>query len=184
MLLFSFLSFAVVLGGLYAWLLLLSVINRKVPNDEPFQKLVRVHLGWVENWPPAVKLFLPMIVVGLLWGFGSPALVRMGIVPAPVSPTHVWQQALVLGATSFLVWKVLLIALCVLYMLNSYVYMGKSHFWAYVNITGLNLLTPLRRWPLRVGKFDLSPVLAILFVLFAAPWAGFFLRNVFLRLPF
>ena len=184
MVLFSFLSFGLLLGGLYSWLLLISVINRKVTNDDPFQKLVRVHLGWVEHWPTAVKLFLPMIVTAVLWGFGSPALVQMGIVPTPTSSTHVWQQALVLGAASFLVWRLLVLFLCILYMLNSYVYLGKSHLWQYVDTTGANLLAPLRQLPMRIGKLDLAPILAIVVVLLVTHWAARGLPAVFQRLPF
>ena len=184
MILFSFLSFMLVLGCLYAWLLLISIINRKVPNDEPLQKLVRLHLGWIEHWPPAVKVLLPLLIAALAWGLGSPALVRMGIVPPPSSPTHTWQQALVLGVTSFLTWKSLVLLLCVLYMINSYVYLGKSRFWQYVNTTGSNLLRPLRRLPVRIGKLDFSPLLAMGLVLVVAHWAGYFLPRIFQRLPF
>lgn len=183
MLLFSVLSFALVLGGLYAWLLLISVINRRVPNDHPFQRLVRDQLGWVEHWHPALRLALPVIVTMLVWGFGSPALVGMGIVPQPESTGHVWQQAAVLGISSLSVWKLPLLAICLLYMVHSHVYLGKSHFWGYINLTGANLLAPLRRWPMRIGKVDLAPLLAMIIVLLVAHWANAALPCLFERLP-
>ncbi len=183
MLLFSVLSFALVLGGLYAWLLLLSVINHRAPNGHPFQRLVREQLGWIEHWHPLLRLALPILLTTLAWGFGSPALVRMGIVPQPESTAHGWQQAAVLGMTSISVWKLPLLAICLLYAINSHVYLGKSQFWDYINLTGANLLAPLRKWPLRVGKVDLAPVLAVGIILLAAHWAGTGLPCLFQSLP-
>ncbi len=183
MLWFSGLSFLQVLAVFYAWLLLLSVINAKLPNDEPGQRLVRWHLGWVERWPSWLKFMLPMIVTAMVWGLANPSLVQWGMVPAPLSRSHLWQQALLLGLTSFLSWKLLLVAICGLYLVNSYVHLGESYFWTFVNLTGSNLLGPLRRWPLCIGKVDLSPVLAMVVVFGVAHWAGRWLPAMFQRLP-
>jgi uncharacterized protein YggT (Ycf19 family) len=184
MLLYSWLSFGLVLAGLYDWLLLISIVNRKVSNDEPAQKLVRWHLRWVERWPVWLKFMLPMILTTLLWGLANPGLVQLGMVPAPLSRSHLWQQALLLGLNSFLIWKLLIVAICVLYLVNSYVYLGNSYFWTYLNIMGSNLLRPLRRLPVCIGKVDLAPVLAIVLVLSLAYWAARWLPAVFQRLPF
>jgi uncharacterized protein YggT (Ycf19 family) len=183
MLLYSGLSFGLVVAGLYAWLLLLSIVNRRLPNGEPGQRLVRWHLGWVESWPAWLKFLLPMGLTMLIWGLANPALVRLGIVPAPVSRSHLWQQALLLGVNSFLSWEALVVAICVLYLVNSYVYLGNSYFWAYVNLTGANLLAPLRRLGLCIGKVDVSPVLAIALILTLAHWASRRLPALFQSLP-
>jgi uncharacterized protein YggT (Ycf19 family) len=184
MLVYSGLSFGCLLAGVYAWLLLISIINRKLPKDEPAQRLVRWQLGWVECWPAWAKFLLPLAFTGLVWGMGNPSLVRMGIVPAPVSRGHLWQQALLLGVNSFLSWKLLIVLICGLYLINSYVYLGNSYFWTYVNVTGANLLSPLRRLPLRFGKVDLSPVLLMIVVLAVGYWAARWLPVIFQRLPF
>jgi uncharacterized protein YggT (Ycf19 family) len=184
MLLFSFLSFALVLALLYAWLLLISIINRDLPTDEPVQKLVRWHLGWVESWPFWLKLLLPLILTALIWGLANASLVRLGMVPAPLSRLHLWQQALLLGLNSLLGWKWLLVAICALYLVNNYVYLGNSYFWTYVNLTGANLLVPVRRLPLRIGKADFSPVLAMAVVLALADWTTRWLSAIFQRLPY
>jgi hypothetical protein len=181
-LLFSFLSFSVVWVGFYAWLLLMSLINRNVPTDEPFQRLVRLHLGWMERWPVTLRLLLPMLFSGAAWGLGCPFLVHLGLVPSPVSASHIWQQAFLVGLSSYLAWKLLLLLLCLLYLVNSYVYLGNSSFWQFINLTGANLLRPLRRF-VCVGKVDLSPVLGILVVLLAAHWAGFWLPYLYQQLP-
>jgi uncharacterized protein YggT (Ycf19 family) len=181
---FSFLSFAVVLGGFYAWLLLVSFVNRNVSSEEPFQRLVRLHLGPIERWPAFLKLLLPMILATLLWGLASPGLVELGVVPHPLSTWHRWQQAVLLGVTSLLLWKFLVLALCFLYLLNSYIYLGKSSFWSFVQTTGSNLLWPLRRFPVCIGKLDLSPVAGIALVLLLARWGADWLPGMYQRLPF
>src|SRR5438128_2269492 len=56
MVLFSGVSFFLMLGTIYSWLLLLSVLNRSVPDSDFFQKLVRLHLGRVERWLAPIKL--------------------------------------------------------------------------------------------------------------------------------
>ena len=62
MLLFSGLSFGLVLGIFYLWLLLLSLLA----GPEPLQRLVRIPLGRVDGWPRGLKLFLPLAVTVLL----------------------------------------------------------------------------------------------------------------------
>ena len=182
-LLFSILSFVLASGWFYSWLILLSVINRNVSNEEPLHRLVRLHLGWVEGCPVTAKLLLPLALAMLLWGFCSPSLVRLGMLPPPSSALHLWEQAFLIGLATVLVWKVLVLVLCLLYLINNYVYLGKSYFWSYVNTTGLNLLAPLRRLPMRIGKVDLSPFFAIAIVAAAARWAGLWLPKLFQRLP-
>jgi uncharacterized protein YggT (Ycf19 family) len=183
MFLFSGLSFGLMLGSVYAWLLLLSVVNRCAPPDEPFQRLVRLHLGWVERWPAPLRFFLPMILTVALWPLASHGLVNLGIVPAPASTLHVWEQAVLLGVSSLLIWKVLLMLICILYLVNSYVYLGRSQVWAFINMTGANLLRKLRRFPVCVGKIDLSPLLALVLVLVVTHWADRWLPQLFERLP-
>ena len=124
------------------------VINRRVAQDEPVQRLVRLQLGWIERSPPVLKLLTPVLVTSVLWGLASPGLVNLGILPAPLSSAHLWEQALLLGFYSLLSWKFLSSPICLLYMLNSYVYLGRSAFWDYVNLTGANLLRPLRHIPM------------------------------------
>jgi uncharacterized protein YggT (Ycf19 family) len=181
--LFSFLSFALLLALVYAWLLLFSIVNRRLPNEEPFQRFVRVQLGAMDRWPVGLRLMLPMLFTTLVWGLASPGLVQLGILPAPLSAGHRWQQALVLGLASFLSWKILIVALCLFYMINSYVYVGNSALWSYLNKTGSNLLRPLRQFPLCIGKLDFAPLVAIGLVLGLTHGAAQWLPWAFQRLP-
>lgn len=182
-LLFSILSFGHILCAFYAWLLLISVINRDLPSDEPIQRQVQLQLGVVERWPIPVKLLLPAAGATLAWGFVSPGLVSLGILPIPKSTIQLWEQALLLGVTSVVVWKFLLLGICLLYLMNSYVYLGSSAFWPYINSTGANLLQPLRRFPICFGKVDLSPAVGIVLVLLITRWASRWLPWLFQRLP-
>jgi uncharacterized protein YggT (Ycf19 family) len=61
--------------------------------------------------------------------------------------------------------------------------LGDSSFWTFINLTGTNLLHPLRRMRLCVGKFDLSPIAGILLVLVATRWMAQWLPRAFQRLP-
>ncbi|MBI4326980.1 MAG: hypothetical protein HY674_17200 [Chloroflexi bacterium] len=183
MFLFSGLSFGLILAGFYAWLLLLSAANRKAPDSEPWQKWVRLHLGWLEHWPALVKFFLPMAGGALLWLLASPGLVRLGLLPPPVSQVHLGEQAIVLGAATFLVWKFLITLLFLLYLLNSYVFLGNFPFWSFVNLTARNLLRPLNWLPLQIGKMDLAPLLGMALVLYLAEAGASWLAILYQRLP-
>ena len=178
-LLYSLLSFGLVLGVVYSWLLLISAINHGVASEDPVQRLVRLQLGWLERWPAGLKLAAPVLAVAGLWGLGNPGFARLGILPASPSPAHLWQQAFLLGLMSLLSWRFLLIGLCLLYMLNSYVYFGKSWFWNFIHTTGANFLRPLQRAPMCVGKFDFSPAVAIVLIVLVAYWAGLWLPRAF-----
>jgi uncharacterized protein YggT (Ycf19 family) len=77
------------------------------------------------------------------------------------------QQSLLVGLGSYLGWKYFISGLLVLYFISSYVYFGRHPFWQHLNDIGRQLLTPLRRLPLRVGRIDFSPIIgvAIIFLL-------------------
>ncbi|MHB8523598.1 MAG: hypothetical protein ACYDH9_22975 [Limisphaerales bacterium] len=183
MLIFSFLSFSLALGIFYFWLFLLSVANRALPDTDPVQKLVRLHLGWFEAWPLALRALLPLLLGAAFWSGPGLGLVRLGIIPAPQSTAHLLQQAAVIGASTYLTWKYLIVALLGLHVLNSYVYLGNYPVWSYVNTTARHLLWPLTWLPLRLGRVDLAPVLGIALVWLLAEYGGRGLTQLYLRLP-
>ena len=96
---------------------------------------------------------------------------------------HRLEQSLVIGLGSWLVWKFPAGALLVLHLLNSYIYFGRHPFWKYVNATAQSLLQPLKKIPLRAGRVDFAPVVAIAIVFFAAEGAGRGLVWLYTRLP-
>ena len=182
MLWFSIFSFGLTLGVFYLWLLLLSILAG--PEPLPFHRLVRVPLGGIDHWSRKVKFLLPLTVTAAFWWLSSWLLAWLQIIPRPVSGMHRFEQALVIGLNSYLVWKYVIGALLTLHLLNSYIYFGKHPFWSYVNAEARTLLLPLRAAPLRVGKVDFAPVAGLALVFLAAELAGRGLFFIYGRLPF
>jgi uncharacterized protein YggT (Ycf19 family) len=164
MFLFSLATFFLTLGIFYSWLLLLSVVNRKVEEGDSFQRLVRLHLGRLERIPVVLRFFLPMVVAILVWASLRGLLTWMRLMPGPIASTHLWQEGTVIGLATFLSWKYLITGFLFLYVVSSYVYLGNQRFWSFVAETSRNFLLPIRWLPLRLGKFDLAPFLGILIV--------------------
>ena len=71
------------------------------------------------------------------------------------------EQSVVIGLGSYLVWKFPAVAILALHLLNSYIYFGQHPFWKYVNVTAQKMLTPLKKIPLRLGRVDFAPVVAL-----------------------
>lgn len=183
MLLFSFLSFGLALAALYLWLLLLSLANRRVPDTDVWQRMVRLQLGWSERWPLLVKLLLPVCGAVLLWLALAPLFAKLGVVPPPTSTRQVWQQGVVLGLAAYLLWKYLIGAVLLLHLVNSHVYLGTSPFWYYVDATARNLLAPIRGLPLRVGRMDFAPLVGVALVFFIEQYGSRALAALYQRLP-
>lgn len=183
MLLYSLASYGQAWLVLLFWLLLLSVANGKITDSDPYQRMVRQQLGWLESLPAWLKLLAPLIVGILLWTLCSPLLSKLGLLPLPKSPVHRWEQAGVMGLAALLSWKYLLMGFWLLHLLNSYLYLGNHPFWNFVNATSRNLLSPLSWLPLRLGRVDLAPPVAILLVLGAGEYAPLWLTELYRRLP-
>ncbi len=183
MLLFSVISFVRLLVVFYLWLLLLSMVNRGAPASDALQRLVRLHLGWVERWPWGLKLAVPWVTVACLWYLANPLLVALGMVAQPQSAAHLWQQGLVLGVGTVVAWKYLIGGVLFVHVLNSYLYLGSSGVWTYTHATARRLLLPLRWLPLRLGQFDFTPVAGMALVFLAAELGTAGLNVLFARLP-
>ena len=160
------------LGAFYLWLILLSAVNARVPDADPLQRLVRAHLGVVERCPRFIKWFLPLLLAGLAFLALHPLLARLGVIPAMKNRNHLLEQAAVIGLGSYLTWKYLIVGVLLLHLLNSYVYLGNSPLWAFINATAHGLLAPLSWLPLRVGRVDFGPPLAIVLTLLAGELAA------------
>ena len=168
MLLFSGLDFAVVLTAFYTCLTLLSVVNAKLPDHDPVQRLVRAYFRRLENWPRLFKVFLPFLLGFAFWLILQPVLARLAIVPRAVSGGQLAEQSLCIGLAAYLPWKYLLTGILLLHVINSYVYLGTHPFWTYVNLTARKLLTPLQWLPVRAGKVDFLPLIGMALVLLVA----------------
>jgi uncharacterized protein YggT (Ycf19 family) len=181
--LFSICSFGLTLGIFYLWLLLLSLLNGKPANPEPVHRLVRMQLGNLDGWRPWAKIISPLAASAILWWLASWWLVWLEVIPRPASAMHRIEISLVIGLGSYLVWKFIAAALLALHLLNTYIYFGRHSFWNYINATAQNLIAPLRKIPLRVGKVDFAPLVGIVIIFFAAELAERGLAWLYARLP-
>jgi uncharacterized protein YggT (Ycf19 family) len=177
MIVFSFLSFGLVLGILYVCLLPLSLLA----GPMPIHSLVTIPLGRVDGWPRSVKVLLPLVVTAASWWLVSWPLSRMEVL-APVSAAGRFEQGVVIGLSSYLVWKFPLGAILLLHLLNSYIYFGKHPFWKYVSAMAQTLLQPLRRIPWRLSKVDFAPLVALVILFFAAELAARGLTLLYARM--
>lgn len=163
-LLFSVLSFILVLIVFYFWLLALAVINRQVTNPDPLQKLLLLQLGPPARWPLIVQLVLPFLVCTALWMLCHPLLVHIGVTGRARSNGVLLAQGLMLGLNAYLSLKFLLVAILLACVIVSYVYLGSNPLWDFITTTSRNILRPLNWLPLRIGKFDMAPLTAIILV--------------------
>lgn len=181
--LFSFLSFGLFLATFYFGLFFLSAVNRHIPDSDPVQRWIRIQLGWIEKVPPAVLVFIPIVISGMVWAALNPLLVWMRLLPAPVSGAHLMQQAMVVGLGSILVWKYLVVGLLVLRIANDYVFLGDLAFWRFVIATSHNLLKPIAWVPLRTARADFTPVAGVILVVALFELGGYGLSHLYRHLP-
>jgi uncharacterized protein YggT (Ycf19 family) len=183
MLAFSLLSFLRLISISYLWLLLLSVLYPRSSTAFGAATLLRAYLGAVDAWKWPLKLLLPLPLIVVFWCAWHPVLLSLRIV-APVSSFNLLlQQGVVLGLTAFLAWKPLVLGLLFLHVLNSYIHLGTSAIWPFINGCSKQLLHPLSRLPLRLNQVDFSPALAILLVWVGSEFAARGLERLFRRLP-
>ncbi len=182
-LLFSWFSFGLTLAAFYLSLVLLSLANRRVSDTDPLQRLVRLHLGWIEPWPIIAKLLMPLLAADLLWLLAAPVFSRLNLVPPASTVGVTFQKGLIIGAAAFRSWEFLIVGLLLLHLLISYVYLGNSKVWTFVEGTARNLLKPLHWLPLRVGKADFAPIMGIALVLTAAELGSRLLTRIYQKLP-
>jgi len=166
-LLFSLLSFLRVFLVFHFWLLTLAALNRREAGTDPIQKLISLQLARLARWPWYAQLAVPVLATTALWIVLHPALVYVGATARVNSFLPLAGQGLLVGSALFLSLKQLLPAFLAVHLVASYVYLGASPLWDFAGATSRNLLRPLRRLPLRVGKIDLAPIVGIVLILLA-----------------
>lgn len=164
-LLFSLLGFLRMLLVVYFWLLVLTVINQRETEVTPISRMIQLQLGRVSYWPWWVRTVLPVPAVCGLWIVVHPLLVHAAVVNRVPSNAHLIQQGMLLGACLYSSLKLLLPVFLLAHLLTSYVYLGSNPFWDFTNMTARNILAPLRRMPLRFGRVDFAPLIAITLLL-------------------
>ena len=185
MFLFSTLSFAISLAIYYSWLLLLAAINRPAGTaaaEEVMHRFIRGQLGILYRIPWWIKLLLPSFVAAVSWMALTILLVDLDLLPATQSSRALRGQAGAFALAAVLSWKWLLIVIFLVHLMNLYVYLGTHPIWPYLSETARKLLLPLSF--VRIGKFDLSPVIGIAVVFLTCDWVikplviDIFRRNI------
>jgi hypothetical protein len=177
-LLFSALSFALALGIFYSCIILFSLLK----GPKPVHDFVRMQLGRIDGWTPAVKWLLPLVVTAVCWWLASWLLAWLQIIPQP-SPARRIEESLIIATQGYLLWQFPIAAILVLYLLNSYIYFGRHPIWSYVDGTAQTLLKPLKIIPfLRIGKVDFKPVVGIALVFLIAQLAEWGVVVLYKRL--
>jgi uncharacterized protein YggT (Ycf19 family) len=160
-LLFSVLSFLRVLIVFYFWLLAVAVLNRRETNPDAPQKLLLLQLGRVARWPLFIQIILPIVVTSAIWMLFHPLLIHIGVTTPVRSNVALLAQGCVLSLVVYLSLKFLLLAFLIVRVIVTYVYLGTNPVWEFVNTTSRNLLSPLYRLPLRLGRIDFAPIIGI-----------------------
>ena len=183
MFVFSLLSFLLFLAVFYFSLLLLAGLSRPSGPAAPWSAWVRAHLGPAARLPGWLLLLLPPAVTFCAWILLGPLLGWMQVQAGAVSLRHLVEQAVVIGLASWLCWQFFVIAVLVLHVVSSYVYLGNAPFWNLITLTAQSLLRPLAWLPLRAGRIDFAPVFALAVVVLAAVFVPSLLVWLYARLP-
>ncbi|MBM3876394.1 MAG: hypothetical protein FJ386_06710 [Verrucomicrobia bacterium] len=177
----SWLGFAAFWLVFHFWLVLFSLVNGPAPPHDPVQRLVRLHLGWVDRLPSVAKFAAALAAVAVAWWLAHGALAGAGAIPAAAG-SRVWLQGLVLGGGAVLSWKIPIVAVLSASVVSSYIYFGEAAVWKWVESSAKHLLGPLHRAPLRAGRVDFAPVAGMALVWLAAHYAERWLTDLFQKL--
>lgn len=184
MLLYSFLSFVVFAGAFYFCALLISALSRERSPGDSWEGFFRALLGPIDRLPRWLKFLLPFAIGVVFWLVVGPLLSSAGVQVPVKSVSHRVQEALLVGVGSWLTWKYAVAIILALHVVSSYVYFGNAPMWQFVANTSRQMLAPLRRVPLRVGRVDFAPFVAVALVFAVAELLSEVLPTVYTKLPF
>lgn len=182
LLLFSGVSFAWTLLQFLSWILLAAALARATREPSAWNRFFQDMLGPFSRMPTALMIILPALGGALFWMALALPLQAVGILP----PLRSWQPlALQAGLVGLGVWVTaswMLCGLLLLRLVNSYVYLGTHPFWDFIHQVGGALLRPVEWIPARLGKLDLTPLVAAALVAVAARGAEHGLTHLYLHL--
>lgn len=183
MFIFSLFSFLVVLTFFYLCLLLLSILDNKDSSNNPLKSLVHEHLGKVELLPVIFKCILPWLTMFVLWCGLNRVFVALKMFSPKKSLLLLMEQGAVISGGVYLAWEYLIIGILLLHLLNSYIYFGSWPIWALIDNLAKRILKPISWIPLRLGKLDFAPLVAIAVVFLAAKYGAHGLTWIYQKLP-
>ncbi len=165
-LLYSILSFLRLFLVFHFWLVILTLVNRRIGNPDAIHRLILLQLGRLASWPAWTLLATPAAAGALLWLAAAPALSKLGVVHWASSGLILVLQSLLVGTSVYLSLGLLIPAILLLHWIASYVYLGSSRVWDFIATSATNFLRPLPK--LRIGKLYLTPLVGIAIVLAVA----------------
>ena len=166
-------SFFVFLYLYYLWMLGISLCFRSSGPADSIENFVNQQLRFLASRHVGWKVFASLFAGAGLWLATGIALLVFGIGEIPREwsvSTLLWQSPFVavsFGCSFLLVMTVVL----ALHLIHSYVHFGEHDVWPFIDRTAKVYLSPLRRFPLMVGRFDFAPIFGIL-VFWFLNWIG------------
>ena len=155
---YSILSFGRWLSALYFCLALLITVKPDTDTAKLWRAFLRSQFGWlgglpsVALWGAALFLAILLHIAEFEW------MDRIGV---RIDSSHYYEYLPVLVILDFRVATYLVMGILALYILNSFVYFGENSFWKNMDTCGKQLLSPMHRIPLVMGKVDLAPFLVM-----------------------
>ncbi len=113
---------------------------------------------------------MPWLLVTGLWIALHPLLVHLEITSRVRFNAHLAEQGLLIGMALYFSLQYLLPVFLFLHLVASYVFLGPSPLWEFVGATARNLLAPLRWLPLRIARFDFSPLVGAVLIFALLHW--------------
>jgi uncharacterized protein YggT (Ycf19 family) len=176
-LLFSVLSFARILIVCYFWLLALAIINRHNTEPDPIQKTVSLHLGSAARWPLLLQMLLPLLLIIGLWFALHPLLVHFEVTSRVRFNSHLAKQGILIATALLFSLQYLLPVFLLLHLVASHVYLGSNALWKFIGATARNLVAPLRWLPLRIARFDFTPLAGVMLIFALLHWLPNFILG-------
>lgn len=182
LLLFSVVSFAWTLLQFLSWILLAAALARATREPSAWNRFFHDMLGRFSRMPTLLMILLPAFGGALFWVALALPLQAVRILPPIRSWQHLGLQAGLVGLGVWVTASWMLCGLLVLRLLNAYVYLGTHPFWDFTHQVGGALLRPVEWLPARIGRLDLTPLVAAAVVAAAARGAEFGLTHLYLNL--
>lgn len=154
----SFLKFTLMA---YIWIWVLWSLSRK-GLAENLEESLKSGLGILGRLPNALQPVL-LILFGMMgWVVLGLCFGVFGVLPTSIPiPLLIW-QALWISLSAWVGVYWLFVLLMILYLIHSYVYLGKWEGWDWLEGVGDRLLFPLKKLPLQWARIDFAPLVFLI----------------------
>jgi len=182
LLVFSVVSFAWTLLQFLSWILFAAALSRMTREPSAWNRFFHDMLGPYSRMPAVLMIVLPAVGGALFWAAMALPFQAIGILPPIRSWEHLALQSGLVGLGVWVAGSWMVCGLLILRLINSYVYLGTHPFWDFVHQVGGALLRPVEWIPARIGKLDLTALVAAALVAAGARAAELGLTHLYLHL--